>query len=151
MKRPLILLFVCFLLLGFSQDKEGFNPTGTYNLGNPDKTDAYYGEIQVKKLESDRVAMTFYINKGAPSYHSGSFVDTLDYKKKQCVFTTPDFDSTCAITFKFNKKGVNVNHESESYQSSCGFGSGVIAQGFFEKTTSETPVLTHPLTAMPIE
>ena len=50
--------------------------------------------------------MTFVINKGAPSYNSGSFIDILKIENRIAVYKTPEFDRSCIITFVFDKAGV---------------------------------------------
>ncbi|MCO5234531.1 MAG: hypothetical protein M9888_12465 [Chitinophagales bacterium] len=133
------------------------DPTGTYKLDN--KTEekngevyGYSGYIQVKKITKDKIVMTFEVNKGAPSYNSGSFVDTLTYKNNIALYTVPDdIDSTCKITFHFDKKGVTVLEETADYNSGCGFGHAVVANGFYKRTSSKTPILTEPLTGEKLE
>jgi hypothetical protein len=82
---------------------EKFDTTGTYKLGNYNPESAeeireYFGEIQVKQIDADKIAMTFMINKGAPGYNSGSFIDTLIVKNKVANYRTP-LDESCKITF----------------------------------------------------
>ena len=52
--------------------------------------------------------MTFMVSKGAPSYNSGSFVDTLTYKANQVIYTDPEIDESCKTTFDFSEGGVTV-------------------------------------------
>jgi len=133
------------------------DPTGIYELDN--KTEekngdvyGYSGHIQVKKITNDKIVMTFEVNKGAPSYNSGSFVDTLTYKNNIVLYTVPeDIDSTCKITFHFDKKGVIVKEETADYNSGCGFGHTVVADGFYKRTSNKTPILTEPLTGEKFE
>lgn len=133
------------------------DPTGTYKLDNKTKEKnrevyGYSGYIQVKKISNDKIVMTFEVNKGAPSYNSGSFVDTLTYKNNIALYTVPDdIDSTCKITFHFDKKGVTVVEETADYNSGCGFGHAVVANGFYKRTSSKTPILTEPLTGENLE
>lgn len=127
------------------------NPTGTYQFGTEAPQEGndihgYTGRIQVKALAADRIVMTFGIQKGAPGYNSGSFVDTLDYKNNRSVYQ-PDtgLDSDCTVTFDFTGKHAAVTEESDN-ATACGFGHGVAAGGVFNKTASGKPLLTHPLT-----
>lgn len=90
--------------------------------------------------------MTFMINKGAPSYNSGSFVDTLEYKLGKAIYTAKEFDPSCKITFRFTENGVHVNQKNDDYNVGCGFGFAVVATGYFKKTSSESPKLREPLT-----
>jgi hypothetical protein len=133
------------------------DPTGTYELDNKKEEKngevyGYSGYIQVKKITNDKIVMTFEVNKGAPSYNSGSFVDTLIYKNNLALHTVPDdIDSTCKITFHFAPKGVTVVEETAAYNSGCGFGHAVVADGFYKRTSSKTPILTEPLTGEKLE
>jgi len=127
------------------------DPTGTYELDS--KTEkkgedifGYSGKIQVKKIKQDKIIMTFMICKGAPSYNSGSFVDTLDYNKNTVIYKTLDFDPSCLIKFDFNNKGIFVKETTNDLNSGCGFGHAVVADGFFKKTSSSEPLLKDPMT-----
>ncbi len=125
------------------------NPTGTYKLGNHNpsrETEGYFGEIQVKRISESQIVMTFMINKGAPSYNSGSFIDTLEYNNNIATFKTPEYDPSCNIKFRFEKNGVSVNQESDNYRFGCGFGNAVVAKGYFRKVSSDIPILKHPMT-----
>jgi hypothetical protein len=128
------------------------DPTGTYELNKKtaDKDDnsrGYSGYIQVKKITADKIVMTFEVNKGAPSYNSGSFVDTLRYSNNIALYApSPNIDSTCLITFHFDTKGVSVKEKTADYNSGCGFGHAVVADGFYNRTSNKTPVLKEPLT-----
>lgn len=133
------------------------NPTGTYKLDSKtEKIDGevygYTGNIQVKMIKNDLIVMTFEVNKGAPSYNMGAFVDTLSYKNNIAIYTAPeDIDSTCNISFKFDNKGVTVVEKTENYNTGCGFGYAVVADGFYKRTSSKVPKLIEPLTGDPID
>jgi hypothetical protein len=111
----------------------------------------YFGKIQVKALSADQIIMTFMINKGAPSYNSGSFVDTLDYKNNLVIYTAPEMDSSCKITFEFNDRGVTVKEETEDFNFGCGFGHAVVADGYYKKVSSDEPELRDPMTDEKLE
>lgn len=132
------------------------NPTGTYDLESKtekkgDDIYGYTGQIQVRQLNEHKIMMTFVVNKGAPSYNSGSFVDTLDYQNNSSIYTVPDLDPSCKITFQFTESGVSVKEETDNYNSGCGFGHAVVADGFFKKNSTEEPELRHPMTGEIIE
>jgi len=132
------------------------DPTGTYDLVSEPRKEGvdiygYMGQIQVKLLNENKIVMTFMVNKGAPSYNSGSFIDTLDYQNNMSVYTTPDLDPSCKITFQFNDEGVTVKEETGDLNSGCGFGHAVVADGFFKKKSSHEPDLRHPMTGEKIE
>lgn len=146
----LILLFSIFLIAAsFSIQNVNFNPTGTYKFKGKTKkrngeTYGYYGKIQVKQINERQIVMNFFICKGAPSYNSGSFIDTLNYGSNKAVYQTKEFDPSCKITFDFSKKGVEVVQESEDYNFGCGFGHAVFADGFFKKISKDESEMIDP-------
>lgn len=154
--KQILTLTIILLLTSFTVQTTYVEPTGTYQLvSKTEKSDGeiygYFGQIQVKKLSNDKIVMTFEVNKGAPSYNSGSFVDTLIYKDNQAIYTDPEFDSTCKITFNFDKKGITVTEETADYNFGCGFGHAVVADGYYKQTSRKTPILTEPLTGEKLE
>jgi hypothetical protein len=150
--KPATFLIALFLTLSsFSIQTTYIDPTGTYVLDSKTtKKDGevygYTGKIQVKKLGSSKIIMTFVVNKGAPSYNSGSFVDTLNYKNNRSIYTNTEADSTCKITFDFNKRGVDVREETADYNHGCSFGHAVVANGFYKRISSKISVLRDLLT-----
>ena len=151
MRQTLLILASIILLTSFSIEIFYIDPTGTYKLNSKANnkngdTYGYSGQVQVKKISLNKIVMTFEVNKGAPSYNSGSFVDTLSYNDNKAIYTDTESDSTCKITFDFYKKGITVKEETSDYNSGCGFGHGVVANGFYKKTSSKMPILTKPLT-----
>jgi hypothetical protein len=156
MRQIILLLTLIILMTSFARQAEYIEPTGTYQLDSRTKKKngeifGYFGQIQIKKITNDKIVMTFEINKGAPSYNSGSFIDTLNYQENKAVYTNPENDSTCKITFNFDKKGVEVIEETADYNSGCGFGGAIVADGFYKRTSSMTPILTKPLTGEKLE
>ncbi len=114
------------------------NPAGYYSLDSKTtvengETYGYFGKIKVKLIDSNRIFVDFYVCKGAPSYNSGSFEDTLFYKNGIAAHTTTD-DASCIITFNFNSpSGVEVEQKAKDLNDACGFGHAVIATGFYKK------------------
>lgn len=124
------------------------NPTGTYvyqgkTTVKDGDTYGYFGTIQVKKITNSKIVMTFYICMGAPGYNSGSFVDTLDYKNNQAIYSYKG----CVTTFSFSKTRIGVKDIGNG---SC-WGFGVVADGHFIKKSSKRPILTEPLTGKKIK
>lgn len=152
MKTVLILFPIALLISSYYKKKaipDFINPTGSYKLVSKTKvrngeTYGYFGNIDVELIGSSRIAMSFYVCKGAPSYNSGSFLDTLDYINNTTVYKT-DFDASCSITFKFSEKGIIVDEKASNDNWGCGFGHAVVAYGFFKKTSSKKPVIKYPL------
>lgn len=156
MKQTIYILTTWAFLTSLTFQESYIDPTGTYDLESETRKDeddiyGYFGQIQVKRLTEKQIVMTFMVNKGAPSYNSGSFVDTLDYQIDRAIYVDPELDSSCKITFEFTDKGVNVIEETDNYNFGCGFGHAVVADGFFKKTSSDEPELRHPLTDEKIE
>ncbi len=137
-------IVVWIISTSFSMRDEYIDPMGTYILDQKTKkvgeeVYGYFGEIQVVKLKEDKILMNFSICKGAPSYNSGSFLDTLSYQNNRALFTDPNTDSSCVITFDFTAKGITVKEDSDADIFGCGFGYNVVADGFFKKTSSKRP------------
>jgi hypothetical protein len=148
MKLFCILIFFLALLTQITlgqtiQPTPYINPAGYYSLDNKTivkdgDTYGYFGTIKVKQLDSNRIFMEFYVCKGAPSYNSGSFEDTLFYKNGIAVRTTSD-DASCVITFNFNTSdGVTVEEKTKDFNAGCSFGSAVVANGFYKKIVAAT-------------
>lgn len=137
MKNPFLLIVFQFLFLTLTKG-QNINPAGYYSLDSKTTvqngdTYGYFGSIKVKQIDSNRIFMEFYVCKGAPSYNSGSFDDTLLYKNGIAVRTTTD-DASCVITFNFNSAGgVTVEEKTKDFNHGCAFGSAVVASGFYRK------------------
>ncbi len=138
---------------GFGQNtskaqKKFINPTGTYKLGNfrkNDETYGYYGVIKINLIDSNKIAMSFFICKGAPSYNSGDFIDTLLYKNNSAIFVDrDDILKACKVTFRFKKSTVELK-ETANYEHGPCWGHGVFAFGKFRKVNSKVPVIKDPL------
>lgn len=102
-----VTMLIIALSVSFAQTS--VDPTGTYKYhGKTTKkhgeTYGYFGTIQVKKLSTTKIVMTFYICKGAPGYNSGSFLDTLYYIGNKAIFK----DEGILVQFSFDNKGVSV-------------------------------------------
>ena len=130
--------------LNYSADKYKVNPTGLYSLDNKttiknDETYGYFGNIGVKAISKSKVVVRLFICKGAPSYNSGSFTDTLEIKNNKAIYRNAEFDSSCKIIFSFYRQGIKVEEFTDNYNSGCGFGHAVVADGFFKKKSSKIP------------
>ena len=119
--------------------------TGFYDLES--KTEkkgedifGYMGQVIVKSLGNNKIAINLNVNRGAPSYNMGILVDTLEVKNNQAIYETKEeSDGPCRLIFTFYKRGVKINHMAEDYNFSCGFGHAVIASGFYKRTSSKIP------------
>jgi hypothetical protein len=155
MKKTFILLALTILvsIISFAKlpQNKNIDPTGTYLLDNQAivierETYGYAGVILINTLPGNKILMTFRINKGAPGYAGGSFVDTLDYNNNKAVYTNHAIDASCQITFSFSENGVNVKEKTANPNAGCGFGKGVVADGFYKKVSSVKPILRNPVT-----
>jgi hypothetical protein len=140
-----LLLCSLFFAAGHAtlSSSSSINPTGTYILkGNikGNRIMGHFGEIRVKLLEENKIAICFYINSGYPDYHSGSFIDTLDYQDGLATYL-PARSSGCSILFCFAIKEVETEQLFTDPRSSCGFGTGVMASAIFNKYSMEIPII----------
>ncbi|HXD79086.1 MAG TPA: hypothetical protein VN616_14815 [Puia sp.] len=127
----------------FTADQEYVNPTGTYVLKGEIRNSrivGHYGELRARLIDSNTVALAFYLNKGYPGYESGAFLDTLRYDDNRAVFR-PRADSSCAFYFSFDPHAVEVDKGSSDPNSGCGFSLGVIIPAILQKTSSDVPVI----------
>lgn len=140
------IIFLSFLLgsAGITGSSPNFiNPTGTYLLKGIVKNRqivSHYGELRVRLLDSNTMAIAFYINKGYPNYEWGALMDTLPYQDNRAVYK-PSNDTTCAIYFAFDLRSAEVSQVLTNPRSACGFRPGVIIPAIFEKTSSDVPVI----------
>lgn len=119
------------------------NPTGTYVLMGTikkNKVIGHSGEIRVQLLDSNTVAVCFYITKGYPGYESGSFTDTLAYDDNQVRYSPPGAPD-CTIVLDFRIRKVELMQVYSDPRCQCGFAEGVMAAATFEKTSSERPII----------
>jgi hypothetical protein len=138
---PVVLL--CQALLCGGVAPEFINPTGTYTLAGHVRKNhvlGHSGEIRVELLDSQRIAISCYINKGYPNYESGSLIDTIAYEVNVARYH-PSCDSTCTLIFHFYPKNVELLGLYDNPHSSCGFAMGVMTAAVFEKTSEDRPVI----------
>lgn len=119
------------------------NPTGTYVLIGTVKKNritGHSGEIRVQLLDSHRIALCFYINKGYPGYESGSFMDTLTYNENNTQYTFAK-DSACTLLFYFNPNKVEIVPTYSDPHSGGGFAKDVLISAVFEKSSADKPII----------
>lgn len=142
-------IFISLLIALTSCSSNTIDPTGTYKLESETEirngdTYGYFGGIDVKQIESERIVMSFFVCRGAPSYNVGMFLDTLDYINDKAVYTCDKLDSSCIINFYFSKKGIKVEEKTEDVSFGCEFGHGVHASGFYKVKSHKTPFIKDP-------
>lgn len=91
-------------------------------------------------LKNSKIAISLFICKGAPSYNSGSFIDTIKYQNNIAVYKTTK-EASCNITFTFSNKGITVEQYQADINFGCDFGHGVFADGFYKKESSKIPLI----------
>lgn len=124
-------------------DPAFINPTGTYILKGATRNNTIIsnsGELRVRLLDSQTVAISLYLNKGYPGYESGSLLDTLHYEDNKVVYT-PGSDSSCSIYFTFGRKSVEIFQTLTDPHSGCGFHIGVLKAAVYQKISSDIPVI----------
>ena len=146
----LLFLFVftvaCWTRPTKGQTSATIDPTGVYEYSGKTYTKngdtyGYFGTIKVLQLDPTKVLVNFYVCKGAPSYNSGSFIDTLTYINNQAVYRgdTTMVELTCKLNFRFTAKGIHAELFSDYPNTACGFGHAVDAQGFYKKQRGKIP------------
>jgi hypothetical protein len=138
------LLILCPGLLSRGDFCKSFiDPTGTYILkGIVEKNiiKGHYGELRVKLVSENQAAISFYMNGGYPDYVSGSFMDTLVYEEDHLQFK-PSRTTDCVIFFYFSQQSAELRQTYSDPRSGCGFAKGVIISSFFEKYSTEKPII----------
>ena len=144
--RKILLALPFFIASCTSND---FDPTGTYILQRPSKTVngetfGYFGEIQIKQLEQNKMVLSLFVCRGAPGYCIGTIRDTLELKNKTLKYTCSSIDEPGSIYFYFTKKGINVIEKNADQSSFCGFGHNVHAKGFYQFKSRRTKINEDP-------
>jgi hypothetical protein len=144
-----VFFFIVLSALLSACSSNTIDPTGTYKLESETEirngdTYGYFGSIDVKKIESEKIVMSFFVCRGAPSYNMGMFLDTIDYINDKAVYTCDKIDSSCIINFFFTKKGIKVEEKTEDVSFECEFGHGVHASGFYKVRSHNTPIIKDP-------
>lgn len=145
MKLLILITFSIVSNVVLGQHLEKINPTGTYVLNknvdrNADKIFSYFGDCQVIQINKDSIIINFFVSMGEPSYNSGSFIDTLEYKNNYAEYKI-DEDPSCIIRITFEKNRIYFDQEASNPNFACGFGHAVSINDFYYKTSSKTPEL----------
>ena len=121
------------------------DPTGTYILKGNLKNNVikgHSGEIRAKLLSENKLALSFYLDKGSPNFESAFFKDTFYYFDNRISYHSPT-DTDCTISFQFNEKEVETFFVHSNPECSCGFMNGVIIPATFEKCSTEIPIIKN--------
>lgn len=144
------LIFICILILS-SCSSNSIEPTGTYKLVSHTEIrnrDTYgrFGEIRVKKLKDDKIVLSLYVCRGAPSYNVGLIDDTLKMENNHSVLKCdmPEIDQKGELHFYFKKDGIEVKEKHLEFNEFCTFGHAVHADGFYKIKSRKIPSTKHP-------
>lgn len=142
----LILVFSAVLILTSSvaiNNCKYIKPTGTYKFGKVlknEKQQEYFGETQVVALTENKIIVSFFLCKGAPSFNQGSFIDTLEYNNNQANYIiNSNGKSICEINFKFTNKNLIIKENINRID--CDFGNGIFVNCTMNKTSSSKPII----------
>ncbi|PWT73439.1 MAG: hypothetical protein C5B59_13345 [Bacteroidetes bacterium] len=122
---------------------EFIDPTGTYILKGvvqKNRIIGHSGELRVKLLLQDRIAISFYISSGYPNFASVSFVDTLSYEENSARYF-PTGHSGCSLVFCFNYHDVELQQTYTDPVAGCGFANGAVISTSFKKKSAEQPLI----------
>ncbi|MEI8117504.1 MAG: hypothetical protein WCH03_08190 [Flavobacteriia bacterium] len=129
----LILGSTLFLSSSFQLTNGQLNPTGTYEY---DKGDSGNGIIKVKNIGKDKFKVSIFVVGGGPSHNMGEFMEDLKLKNGVMIYKSGE----CELKFIFSEKAVKVIQPGWD----CGFGMGVMADGYYKKTSSKVPDMQDP-------
>ena len=119
------------------------DPTGTYILKGEIKKNrivGHYGELRIRLLNPETAVFCFYFNAGYPDYASVALMDTSKYDDNRMVYNLSK-DTACTLILLFNLHDVELMEVYSDPQNGCGIGPAVLSPAFFDKTSSETPVI----------
>jgi uncharacterized protein YecT (DUF1311 family) len=131
----------------YSADKYKVNSTGSYSLDSKIEikngdTYGYFGDIKLKEISNNRIIVRLFVCKGAPSYNSGTLIDTLTITNNKAIYKTEN-DPSCKLVFTLYRRGIMVEQFANNPNFACGFGHGVDAFGFYKKKSSKAPTDTE--------
>lgn len=146
MKSIVLLLAVACLSFspGNPPDIEEFiDPTGTYvlrSISERNKVNGHTGEIKVRLLNGDSIAISFVVSSGAPSYRTASIIDTLRYQFNRVIYK-PFPNANCGVVIVFHNDRAETRQSFRDPGDDCGFGKDVMVSAFFEKYSDEPPYI----------
>jgi hypothetical protein len=143
MKKAVIILSA-IALLGCNQTaqkkstQEILQYGGIYSFGNSDKTsETAQGTVYIYPETDSTFLFYLYVNKGAPSYNSGSLDGRAMIKDNNGIYSAKFeyAENACTLYFEFKDNTVTVQEDD----SDCGFGHNVYADGTFLQKSAEIP------------
>jgi uncharacterized protein YecT (DUF1311 family) len=120
------------------------NLGGFYSLNSKKEikngeTYGYFGDILIRPITENKFEVKLFVCKGYPSYNSGTINDTFLILDNKAIYKNIESDSTCKIIFSFYKRGIKIEEITDNYNSGCGFGHAVVANGFFKRKSNRIP------------
>lgn len=148
----LYLLIILSLIYSCTFRTKDIDPSGTYSLiihhdNKSDQSKDRIGLIQVKKIDLEKIAITFDLNSGFPEHNNTSFVDTISYTKNSAIYS-PLNNKNIVLHFSFSENELLILETSDLQVSSRPV---VNLNGTYQKISNETPLLIDPLTGEPLE
>ena len=137
-----VYIFVLLLSLTFTICGQTTSNTlkyaGTYSYGT-DVEKSGTGTIFIYPETDSTILFYINLNRGAPSYNSGSLYGRVKINKGKGTFYAKfDFiDNGCKWTFQFAKDYLTIMTVDGKY--GCGFGHAVYADGDFKRVSRKTP------------
>ena len=133
------LLAISLLVYGCKSDIDKGNTTeinsfvGVYEFGFESESS---GGAQIIISSENNSSFLFFlsVNRGAPSYNSGSLYGRMNIEDRTAVFEKEN----CEWTAHFSESSVQISTVSDQYE--CGFGHGVIVDGTYRKKTGDPPL-----------
>lgn len=135
LKHSFLFYFTILITLSsfYIEKATGLNPTGTYEYDHGNNGN---GKVKVQKLSSDKIKVSIFVVGGEPSHNMGEFMKELKFKNGVAVYKSGD----CGLKFVFSSNAVKVIQTGWN----CGFGAGIMADGYYKKTSSQVPNMDEP-------
>ena len=135
LKHSFLFYFTILITLSsfYIEKATGLNPTGTYEYDHGNNGN---GKVKVQKLSSDKIKASIFVVGGEPSHNMGEFMKELKFKNGVAVYKSGD----CGLKFVFSSNAVKVIQTGWN----CGFGAGIMADGYYKKTSSQVPNMDEP-------
>lgn len=109
--------------------------TGIYNYSFGEEGGS--GDLRVKRLRNDKIAISFDCIRGAPSYNMATISKTtVRLNGNKAIYSSNEFGK-CRFFILFSENGARVSFFDNAY--SCGFGNAATVEGNYIKTNSSIP------------
>ena len=125
-------------LVSFGQIKEGSTNkfVGTYSFGN-NECENGCGSLLIHPESDNSLIFYLEVNRGAPSYNSGSLMGKLFISNQNTYEYTSNEFGSCGLTFKLDDDFISIKTIDDRYN--CGFGNAVSADGVYKLLNNYIP------------